>query len=116
MPLYLQNLKESIIESYTGIVFGVKDSLDTSVLKPYVPAIYDYIYRLCSTNAAYEIDFIKSIVGLIGDVSSIFGREYKSYITQPHISKLINILESNPTKDYQAIANWAKTSINKALK
>eukprot|EP00831_Metopus_contortus_P012421 TRINITY_DN14_c0_g1_i5.p1 TRINITY_DN14_c0_g1~~TRINITY_DN14_c0_g1_i5.p1 ORF type:complete len:193 (+),score=35.28 TRINITY_DN14_c0_g1_i5:104-682(+) len=116
MPAYIQNLKESIVESYTGIVFGVKESQDTSIFDPYVPDLFQFIQCLCSEEISSNMEVVKGIVGLIGDLSDLYGKKVAQFVSLPYVHHIIGILDKSTLKDHKQTANWANVSVAKALK
>ena len=114
LPIYIKNLKEAIIEGYTGIVYGINVAKDTTIMNPYIEDIFKYIECLCVTDPNMEQDFLKSIVGLIGDIGDLYGNLIKEILNLPFITRIVGILSKATNKDCKNVADWAKNAIERA--
>jgi len=113
---YIQKLKENIIEAYIGIVYGVKEAHDTSILDTYVPDMFKYLETICNGEIGEDMEFIKQIVGLIGDLADLYGGRIKDLLIQPFITRIIGIISKATNKEYKQVAEWTKLCIAKAQK
>lgn len=110
----MQSLKETIIESYTSIVYGVSEGHDTSILDIYINDITQFLTSV--SNAEIENDFAKQIAGLIGDIANLYGGKVQSFIQLPIVKVLLKKLEQSPIREYKQTAKWLQAGINKANK
>lgn len=68
---YVGTLREAIIDAYVGIVSGLHDS--PGELQPYVPAIIEFLAQVhYDTNVIKTESTIRSVVGLLGDIASMY--------------------------------------------
>lgn len=116
LPIYLQQLKETLIESYTGIVFGIKEANEPAALEEYVQGIFTFLLTISSDIDHMDLESLRSICGLIGDIASFLGPRVKMYVAGPQIQNMIKRLDSYGNKDQKNVALWANTSVAKALK
>ncbi|KAJ7174341.1 hypothetical protein C8R46DRAFT_88500 [Mycena filopes] len=65
---YVNQLREGILEAYTGLVSGFKGTDKVSVLLPYVDSILELIHR-CSLDEERTDAQMKLSFGLIGDLA-----------------------------------------------
>jgi importin subunit beta-1 len=114
--MYIKNLKESIIESYTGVVLGIKGSPVTSAIDPYVNDIFQYLNLLCPQEPTPSLDLAKSIAGLIGDFAEIYGAKAAQLLSLPFIERIIGMLEKSSAKDHRQLARWVRGFLIKILK
>lgn len=114
--MYIKNLKESLLESYTGIVLGVKGSPATSAIDPYVNEIFQYLNLLCPQEPAPSLELSKSIAGLIGDLAEIYGIKAAPLLTQPFVERIIGLLDKSSAKDHRQLARWVRGVLLKILK
>ena len=112
----MQSLRENIVESYTGIVFGVKEANEPVLFYAYVGGVFEYLSHLCSGDLSNNMDLVKGVAGLIGDIADLYGKKVQSYLTLPFVQKVIRMLGESRTKDHSDAANWANAAITKALK
>ncbi|KAI1790603.1 ARM repeat-containing protein [Ganoderma leucocontextum] len=68
---YVGLLREGILEAYTGIVAGLKNTPKTDLLLPYVPSILELVQR-CLGDSERTESMIKLVVGLVGDLADTF--------------------------------------------
>lgn len=94
----MQSLKECLIESYTGIVFGVKEAKDTSILDLFVNDIFEYLSILCNDDSL-SLPMAKSIAGLIGDIAQLYGKKVENLLKSGFMIRLKQILASSHQKD-----------------
>jgi len=68
---YVAQLREGILEAYTGIVAGFKNTEKAGLLLPYVPSVLELVQKAIADDERTESSF-KLALGLIGDLSEIF--------------------------------------------
>ena len=64
-------MREGILEAYTGIVAGFKNTPKADLLLPYVPSILELVQR-CLGDSERTESTIKLAVGLVGDLADTF--------------------------------------------
>ena len=116
LPLYVQQLKECLVDSYTGIVYGMKEANDRTGLQNYSRGIFQFLAVICADVESINIEFLRSVCGLVGDIADFIGPSVRSYLGDHFIQKMIKRLEASPSKEHRTVATWATTSISKALK
>ncbi len=119
LPDYVQKLKENIMECYTGITFGLKEAGDTGIFDAYLTGVFGYMNRLCGDGGEIQVDvdFLKTVVGLIGDLADLYGTRLQMLLTQsfPFVQRAISVLEKCTSKEHRLVAQWARVSLDKAL-
>ena len=68
---YVGLLREGILEAYTGIVSGFKNTPKVEALLPHVPAILELVNR-CLVDSEKTESTVKLAVGLVGDLADAF--------------------------------------------
>ncbi|KAL0952370.1 hypothetical protein HGRIS_006648 [Hohenbuehelia grisea] len=68
---YVNQLREGILEAYTGIVTGLKNTVKTPILLNYVPSILDLLQR-CLGDEERTDSLMKLSYGLLGDLADSF--------------------------------------------
>ncbi|KAI0070966.1 ARM repeat-containing protein [Panus rudis PR-1116 ss-1] len=68
---YVAQLREGILEAYTGIVTGFKNTEKVSLLLPYVPEILELVQR-CLADSSKSDSVHKACLGIIGDLAETF--------------------------------------------
>jgi hypothetical protein len=104
---FLNVLRESILETYTEIVQGLKHE-DISHFKPYFPQIFRFI--VCSYSGKYKEDSLvkEYSVGLIGDLGQVFGAEIKIFLKSKTINNIIDDAMKNFDKKSKETLLWTK--------
>ncbi|EAU87645.1 karyopherin Kap95 [Coprinopsis cinerea okayama7 len=68
---YVGQLREGILEAYTGIVTGLKKTEKVNLLLPYAQGIFDLIHR-CLIDEERTDALVRLAYGLIGDLADCF--------------------------------------------
>ncbi|KAF9813282.1 hypothetical protein IEO21_05666 [Rhodonia placenta] len=68
---YVSQLREGILEAYTGVVTGLKNTEKVTLLLPYVQSILELVQRVIADNERSDSAF-KLCIGLIGDLADAF--------------------------------------------
>jgi hypothetical protein len=97
-------------------VFSLKEINETSVLDPYISDLFQYFSLLYAANASNNVELMKSILALIGDIAGLYGKKIQTLLVLPFVSTLTDAFMKSSNKEYKKIANWTKVSIEKALK
>jgi len=109
---YLNSLRQSIFEAYTGIVQGLySERVADPNLLPYI----NNMIHLCaavSADSNRSEECLEGALGLLGDISSALGTKVKQQLTQPFVKQLISdgMKSGDKVKD---VALWTKDLINK---
>ncbi|KAH9922336.1 ARM repeat-containing protein [Epithele typhae] len=68
---YVGQLREGILEAYTGIVSGFKNTPKVELLLPHIPHILELVQK-CLADSERSESTIKTAVGLVGDLADAF--------------------------------------------
>ncbi|CCM03217.1 uncharacterized protein FIBRA_05341 [Fibroporia radiculosa] len=68
---YVALLREGILEAYTGIVTGLKNTDQVSLLLPHVQSILDLVQKSLADSERTESS-VKLAIGLVGDLADAF--------------------------------------------
>ena len=119
---YLQRLRETLIECYTTIVHGVKQSSYTRPLIQRSQNIFTFLQSVCDKvhspsrvkhnhfhnyfQAAY-----KSVLGLIGDIADCIGADIKNLLQTPFVEQLILMMQNTNDQECKDVAAWTLKQI-----
>uniref|UniRef100_A0A182TCK9 Importin subunit beta-1/Transportin-1-like TPR repeats domain-containing protein n=1 Tax=Anopheles maculatus TaxID=74869 RepID=A0A182TCK9_9DIPT len=114
---YLNELRESVLEAYTGIVQGLKGSdktplEDVNALLPHVPFIISYIISIAKDSELSDGN-IAIAVGLIGDMCGAFGPMMLQFVEDSSITELLNDGKNSRTARTKKLATWALKEIKR---
>eukprot|EP01006_Ploeotia_vitrea_P006516 TRINITY_DN13463_c0_g1_i1.p1 TRINITY_DN13463_c0_g1~~TRINITY_DN13463_c0_g1_i1.p1 ORF type:complete len:380 (+),score=24.45 TRINITY_DN13463_c0_g1_i1:146-1141(+) len=102
---YINTLRESILEAYTGIVQGLKDAKKEGIVVPAIEQIVNLIHKATSDNHCVP-SVLKAAIGLLGDLGSAYGNRMYQIFSQPYIMQLLQ--EGRTFEDLQTIVNWTQ--------
>lgn len=121
MVEYLNELRESVIESYTGVIQGLKGPdankplPQVAVMESQLPQILRFVAMIGEGRNNTEA-IVASAVGLIGDLCSAFGTNLLVHLEHPSIQKLLTDGKSSKQQRTKTMATWAQKEIKKLQK
>lgn len=115
MTEYTNSLRNGILEAYSGIFQGFKNSPKTQLLIPYAPHILQFLDSMYMEKDMDEL-VMKTAIGLLGDLADTLGSNAGSLIQQSLTSKdFLNECLSSKDHMIKESAEWARLAINKAI-
>ncbi|KAG0793841.1 hypothetical protein G6F62_008345 [Rhizopus arrhizus] len=112
---YVHTLYEGVIEAYVGIVQGLNGTPTAQALLPHIPPVIEFIHVIALEPSKSD-SLIRSIIGLLGDLSETFGGQLKTFLMQDWIVGLLK--EARTSRHYgqttKETARWAKEMIKRA--
>ncbi|KAJ7075629.1 armadillo-type protein [Mycena belliarum] len=111
---YVGQLREGILEAYTGLVSGFKGTDKVSVLLPYVESILELVHR-CSVDEERTDAQMKLSFGLIGDLAeSLAGSpQMKQMLLKPWIAQELRTKHRMP-QETNKTRRWAREMVKLA--
>lgn len=109
---YVNVLRQSILEAYTGIVQGLKGGNKLQLFVPYVTSILQFLQQLAA-DPNRDDGVLKAAIALVGDIAQAMGSEagIKNQIRQPFVEQLLNDGAKSPSESTREIAAWARQQI-----
>jgi len=113
---YVNALRQSILEAYTGIVQGLKGGNKLQLLVPYVASILQFLQQL-ATDPNRDDGVLNKAVALIGDIAQAMGGEtdIRNQINQPFVAQLLRDAIGSPNDGTREVANWASGAVQHAV-
>lgn len=117
MITYLEQLQQSVLEAYTGIIQGLKGvdptpNTDVYLLNSHVVSIVKFIVTVAH-NRDLSDETIASAAGLIGDLCAAFGPSMLPYLDDETINNLLMEGKKAKTGRTKTISAWALKEIRK---
>ncbi|KAK1301944.1 Transportin-1 [Acorus calamus] len=115
MVEYTNQLRNGILEAYSGIFQGFKNSPKTQLLMPYAPHILQFLDSLYMEKDMDDA-VSKTAIGVLGDLADTLGSNAGPLINQSVSSK--DFLDECLSSDDHLIkesAQWAKMAISRAV-
>ncbi|KAJ3437744.1 importin subunit beta-1 [Anaeramoeba flamelloides] len=105
---YIQNLQRSVLETYSGIIQGLKDDQKEELFLNYCQSIIEFLVRIHDTEEDFIDDkMLKAAAGLIGDILSILGNQVKEAFQIQPIQELVNACANSEKKSVAEVGKWA---------
>ncbi|XP_024969666.1 importin subunit beta-1-like isoform X1 [Cynara cardunculus var. scolymus] len=112
---YTNLLRNGILEAYSGIFQGFKNSPKTQLLIPYAPHILQFLDLIYMEKDMDEV-VMKTAIGVLGDLADTLGSNAGSLIQQSLSSKdFLNECLSSDDHLIKESAEWAKLAISRAI-
>ncbi|KAJ3709606.1 armadillo-type protein [Lentinula raphanica] len=110
---YVSQLREGIIEAYTGVVTGFKNTPKAQLLLPYASSILDLTQRCLADDEKTE-SLAKLCYGLIGDLADAFPNgEIKQLLLQSWIASELKA-KHRMSADAKKTMRWARDMVKRA--
>lgn len=112
MVEYLNSLRESIFEAYTGIIQGLKSENKERLLLPFLNGVFNFIAVVASDKDRSD-SVTRNCIGVIGDLVSALGPDVRDLLRIQNLDSLIaDGLKSDEQTTIQ-VSKWAKDSLTK---
>ncbi|XP_059304553.1 importin subunit beta-1 [Lycium ferocissimum] len=112
---YTNLLRNGILEAYSGIFQGFKNSPKTQLLIPYAPHILQFLDSIYMEKDMDDV-VMKTAIGVLGDLADTLGSNAGSLIQQSLSSKdFLNECLSSDDHLIKESAEWAKLAITRAI-
>ncbi|XP_012254098.1 importin subunit beta-1 isoform X2 [Athalia rosae] len=114
---YLNELREGVIEAYTGIVQGLKGdgtlpSPDITLVEPHVPFMIQFITSIAQ-DREHSDGNIAASAGLLGDLVTVFGVDLLPMVETEPLTELLTKGRRSRTGKTKTLATWATKEIRK---
>jgi len=114
---YLNQLRESCLEAYTGILQGFKgDSSElTSELQkiqPFIPQIIEFLVRIADDNHPPD-GVLGAAAGLIGDLLSVYGAAIAVALDRDPINEVLTKARRAKSSKTKTLGTWATKELRK---
>ncbi|CAN0876315.1 Importin subunit beta-1 [Linum grandiflorum] len=112
---YTNLLRIGILEAYSGILQGFKNTSKTELLIPYGPHVLQYLDSIYKGKNMDDL-VMKAAIGVLGDLADTLGSNAGSLIQQSHFCReFLNECLSSADESIKESAEWAKLAITKAI-
>ncbi|XP_075212315.1 importin subunit beta Fs(2)Ket isoform X2 [Lycorma delicatula] len=114
---YLNDLREAILEAYTGIVQGLKGDKETPhsdvrLLEPHVPFMIQFV-TLIALDTEHSDGNVAGCAGLIGDLCATFGTKLLHLLDVEAIMDLLAEGRRSRIGKTKTLSTWAQKEIKK---
>ncbi|GJE92935.1 ARM repeat-containing protein [Phanerochaete sordida] len=110
---YVQQLREGILEAYTGIVGGLKNTDKVQLLLQHVPSILELVQK-CLADSERTESIVKLAIGLVGDLADTFPNgEIKQYLLVEWLAAELRP-RGRVSLDTKKTIRWAREVVKRA--
>ncbi|KII83643.1 hypothetical protein PLICRDRAFT_180247 [Plicaturopsis crispa FD-325 SS-3] len=110
---YVSSLREGILEAYTGIVTGLKNTDKVGLLLPHVQSILELIQR-CLADDERTDSIVKLSFGLLGDLADCFPNgEIKQFLLSEWVVTELRSKTRMPVENKKTL-RWAREMVKRA--
>lgn len=118
---YLNELRDSVLEAYTGIVQGLRGdnptpgapNPDLTLLEPHIGHIIEFI-KVIAVDADQSDVNISNCAGLVGDLMSAYDGKYYKLMDVETIQHLLATGRKSASSKTKQMASWATKEIRRA--
>jgi len=117
---YLNNLRESCLSAYTGIIQGLRNAASTNAIAitdlQLVTAQLPFLVQFLETianDSNKDDDVIGAAIGLIGDLVTTYGQQILQLVERESFEKLLVEGKRSKVMKTKTLANWAMKEIRK---
>lgn len=103
---FINSLRSGILEAYTGVLQGMVSSGKQMSLAPYAEGVFSFFNSLAVVDDKTD-DVLKEMVGLIGDIGQTFGTHSKNFLSNAHVSGVLDEAQGDEDID-QSVVSWAR--------
>ncbi|XP_050223464.1 importin subunit beta-1-like [Mercurialis annua] len=112
---YTNSLRNGILEAYSGILQGFKNSPKTQLLIPYSPHILQFLDSIYMEKDMDDL-VMKTAIGVLGDLADTLGSNAGSLIQQSlSVKDFLDECLSSEDQMIKESAEWAKLAISRAI-
>ncbi|THH07579.1 hypothetical protein EW145_g3285 [Phellinidium pouzarii] len=110
---YVSQLREGILEAYTGIVTGLKTTDKVQLLLPYVQSILELVQR-CLADEERPESVVRLAMGLVGDLADSFPNgQIKQYLLAEWLVQALRQKTRLSTETKKTV-RWAREMVKRA--
>jgi len=116
---YLTNLRESVLEAFTGILQGLSADKKMHLFLPCVEPVIKFLDLLAKPQEEREDQVLKAAVGVIGDIACHLGQipQVREQLQgRPSINFLLTAAKNSDVPVIKEAGDWARDQVKDALK
>lgn len=107
---YLNQLREGILEAYTGILQGLREDKRGDLFVPYAEGVFAFLQAIAS-DTDRDDSVTRTAAGVIGDLAHTLGPKAASALSAEPIKLLIRDGRKSTNAATKRVATWAQTTV-----
>mmetsp|Transcript_85121 Transcript_85121/g.150554 ORF Transcript_85121/g.150554 Transcript_85121/m.150554 type:complete len:857 (-) Transcript_85121:127-2697(-) len=110
---YLNTLREGVLEAYSGIIHGLKDSGKLHLFKEHVNTVLTFVKDITEDKSASD-SVMKACIDVVGDMVMVFQTELTAHVgTAPFLGQLVQFAARSQDPRLQQNAQWLQGMLQK---
>eukprot|EP00442_Polarella_glacialis_P058757 CAMPEP_0115060620 /NCGR_PEP_ID=MMETSP0227-20121206/7562_1 /TAXON_ID=89957 /ORGANISM="Polarella glacialis, Strain CCMP 1383" /LENGTH=861 /DNA_ID=CAMNT_0002445849 /DNA_START=451 /DNA_END=3032 /DNA_ORIENTATION=- len=110
---YLNSLREGVLDAYTGIIHGLRESNKLHLFKEHVNAVLSFVKEISEDQTTSE-PVMKAAVGVIGDLVFVFQQELTAHLGQAtFLVRLVEHADRSTDPRLRQTAAWLRGLLQK---
>lgn len=114
---YLNELREGVLDAYTGIIQGFKGvaqspNMDVALLEPHITFIVNFITMVAQDPDKSDGN-VAVAAGIVGDLCISFGTNMLPMLDQEVINEMLTLGRRSRTNRTKTLATWATKELRK---
>lgn len=114
---YLNELREGVLDAYTGIIQGLKGAgntphMDVMLLEGHIPFIVNFLTVIAQDTEKSD-SIIAVAAGVVGDLCTAFGANVLPLVDQEPINEMLTQGRRSRTNRTKTLATWATKELRK---
>jgi importin subunit beta-1 len=114
---FINRLRLSVLDAYTGIIMGLADGHALQFFVPNVSNVMQFLQFL-STPESYKDDMcLQKAVALVGDIAQQMGSDprIRQQINQPFVAQLVQEAGTSSNEATRELATWTQGVVRETL-
>jgi importin subunit beta-1 len=107
---YLNQLREGILEAYTGILQGLREDKRGDLFLPYADSVFNFL-AVIATDVDRDDPVTRTAVGVIGDLAHTLGPKAAAALSSEPIKALLRDARKSDNPATKQVANWAQATV-----
>jgi importin subunit beta-1 len=112
---FINSLRLSILDAYSGIIFGLSDGQMLHLFLPNVSSIMQFMQVLAAPESCKDDDVLQKAVTLLGDMGSQMGPQVKAQLNQPCAVELLDEAIQSPDNEIRDTGVWTRQVLEKLM-
>lgn len=108
---FINSLRTSVLEAYSGLVVGLGEAGRTDLFVQYVPPVMQLLGTLTADTNKDDMVLTKAIT-LLGDMAKEIGAPVKQHLNQQMLMMLFNQAASSSDPEMTHYTNWSKQQLD----
>ena len=116
MIIFVNELRYSVLEAYSGILIGLADGQKLDLFLPIVQNIMPFLEFLLNPASDRDNDVLKKAVMLLGDIAKELGSQpnVQAMLRQEYVMRLLTACSEIGDEESRSTANWTHQQIQAA--